>query len=90
MLWLLVWPGVPREAVQDVYTAAITKAGTEAEQQHLSNAFVAAIAQLDSSEDSSKLLESLLSAIDYTITFNGCDAPRTFAKSELQLQLIGA
>uniref|UniRef100_A0A383VYG4 Uncharacterized protein n=1 Tax=Tetradesmus obliquus TaxID=3088 RepID=A0A383VYG4_TETOB len=73
--------GIPKEAVQDVYTAAITKAGTEKEQWQLSNAFVAAFAQLDSAKHSDKLLESLLSAVDYTITFNGCEAPKAFAKS---------
>jgi hypothetical protein len=74
--------GIPKEAAQDVYTAAITKAGTDKEQWQLSNAFVAAFAQLDSAKDSDKLLESLLHAVDYTITFNGCEAPKAFAKSK--------
>lgn len=75
--------GVAQEAVQDVYTAAITQAGTSKEQQDLSNAFVAAFAQLPGKQDSNKLLETLLSAVDYTITFNGCEQPKPFVTGEL-------
>lgn len=79
---VLLLAGIPKEAVQDVYTQAITKAATDKEQVDLSNAFVAAFTQLDTREHSNKLLDSLLTAIDYTITFDGCKQPEPFAKGE--------
>lgn len=72
--------GVAQEAIQEVYTAAITKAASDKDQVDLSNAFVAAFAQLPGKDDSDKLLDTLLSAVDYTITFNGCEQPKPFAK----------
>lgn len=82
LLMFMMMAGLPKEAVQDVYTQAITKAATDKEQVDLSNAFVAAFTQLDTREHSNKLLDTLLTALDYTITFNGCKQPEPFAKGE--------
>ncbi len=72
--------GLPREAVRAVYTSAITKAGSNEAAARLGDAFVAARAQLqDSPEGAEQLLGVVLEALEYAITFSGCEAPREFA-----------
>lgn len=70
--------GLPREAVKEVFTAAITKAGESSSQQQLSSAFVEAFAQLDS-DNGNKLLDSLLGAMDATVAVSGCSSAHEFA-----------
>lgn len=78
-----VCAGLPKEAVQDVYKAAITKAGSTNTQQHLSNAFVAALTQIDDVNSGQQLLDSLLAAVEETIKSSGCTAAQKFTKGVL-------
>lgn len=72
--------GLPKGAVQDVYKAAITKAGSTNTQQHLSHAFVAALTQIDDVNSGQELLDNLLAAVEETIKSSGCTAAQKFTK----------
>lgn len=79
--WLCVYvAGLPREAIQDVYRAAITKAGSTDTQQHLSNGFVAALTQIDDVNSGQELLDNLLAAVEATIKSSGCAAAQKFTQ----------
>jgi hypothetical protein len=72
--------GLPKEAVREVYKAAITRAGATDTAQHLSNGFVAALTQVgDDVASGQALLDNLLAAMGATIKASGCDAARQFA-----------
>lgn len=75
--------GLPKGAVQDVYKAAITKAGSTNTQQHLSHAFVAALTQIDDVNSGQELLDNLLAAVEETIKSSGCTAAQKFTKGVL-------
>jgi hypothetical protein len=74
--------GLPKQAVQDVYRAAITKAGSSNTQQQLSNGFVAALTQIDDANSGQDLLDNLLAALDGTVKASGCPAAEKFAQGE--------
>lgn len=76
--------GLPREAVQDVYKAAITKAGASNVQQQLSNGFVSALTQIDDVNSGQELLDNLLAAVEATIKTSGCGAAEKFTQGKLQ------
>lgn len=72
--------GLPKQAVQDVYRAAITKAGSSNTQQQLSSGFVAALTQIDDANSGQDLLDNLLAALDGTVKASGCPAAEKFAQ----------
>lgn len=72
--------GLPQEAVQDVYKAAITKAGEQKTQQQLSNGFVAALTQINDVNNGQELLDNLLSAVEGTIKASGCKSAEKFTQ----------
>lgn len=75
--------GLPKEAVQDVYKAAITKAGSSNTQQHLSNGFVAALTQINDVNSGQELLDNLMAAVEGTIKSSGCAAAQKFTEGGL-------
>lgn len=72
--------GLPREAIQDVYKAAITKAGSSNTQQQLSNGFVSALTQIDDVNSGQELLDNLLAAVEATIKASGCVSAQKFTQ----------
>lgn len=72
--------GLPKEAVQDVYRAAITKAGSSNTQQQLSNGFVSALTQINDVNSGQELLDNLLAAVEGTIKASGCTAAEKFSQ----------
>jgi hypothetical protein len=70
--------------VQDVYKAAITKAGSSNTQQHLSNGFVAALTQINDVNSGQELLDNLMAAVEGTIKSSGCAAAQKFTEGGLQ------
>lgn len=72
--------GLPKDAVKDIYTAAITRAGVDKKQSQLGNAFAAVFNQLDSSSNASELLDTLLAAVDRTIAVSGCKSAKAFTR----------
>ena len=66
--------------MQDVYKAAITKAGSSNTQQQLSNGFVAALTQISDVNSGQELLDNLLAAVEGTIKASGCSAAHKFTQ----------
>jgi hypothetical protein len=82
---LLGAAGLPKEAVQDVYRAAITKAGSSNTQQQLSNGFVSALTQINDVNSGQELLDNLLAAVEGTIKASGCTAAEKFSQGEISM-----
>lgn len=74
--------GLPKEAVQDVYRAAITKAGSSNTHQQLSNGFVSALTQINDVNSGQELLDNLLAALEGTIKASGCTAAEKFTQGK--------
>lgn len=66
--------------MQDVYQAAITKAGNSNTQQQLSNGFVSALIQINDVNSGQELLDNLLAAVESTIKSSGCTAAAEFVQ----------
>lgn len=71
--------GLPKEAVRQVYRAAITQASASDSSQQLSNGFVAALTQVGDVAAGQSLLDNLLVALAGTIKASGCGAAEKFA-----------
>lgn len=82
----LLCAGLPKAAVQDVYRAAITKAGSTNTQQHLSNGFVSALTQIDDVNSGQDLLDNLLAAVEGTIKASGCSAAEKFVQGKSDMK----
>lgn len=78
----LLSAGLPKEAIQDIYKAAITRSGASDTQQHLSTGFVSALTQINDVNSGQELLDNLLAAVESTIKSSGCPAAEKFTKGE--------